>query len=315
MRDYSRFHNMKIEKKSRKYNGKSMMIIAGIFIFIILIVMIYPKSDLKNISADSGSIPTAKPLQTKDSSKLISEINNITSKTQGTFAVYIYDLNNKKEYGSNEEMVITAASVNKIAILAALYSLAEKKEIDLEKVIILQQEDMQDYGTGSLRYAKPGTPYSLKTLARLMMKQSDNTAAHIIANLTIGMDKIQQMVNSWGLTQTDLINNKSSVKDMGVLMTKIYNGEIAGIALKKEMFSFMTQTDFEDRIPTGVPQDIKVYHKIGDDTGKIHDVGIVDLPKRPYYLGIMTTDITDEFECKKKIAEISSAVFKYMNNQ
>ncbi len=254
------------------------------------------------------------PIVSKD--ELLSAISKKEKEDGGTFSVYIYDINKKNGFGIDENTVMTAASVNKIAILAALYQLAGQGEIDLDKVIILQPDDIQDYGSGSMRYATPGTPYSLKTLARLMMEQSDNTAAYLLANLVLTQDKIQSLVDSWGLHQTNMIDNQTSVKDMSILLTKMYKGEITTKPLTAEMLGFMDKSDFDDRIPQGIPENsgIKIYHKTGDDIGKIHDVGIIDLPDRPYYLGIMTTDTTDVGKTNKTMVNISGLVYNYMKN-
>lgn len=243
---------------------------------------------------------------------LLREIEKIIQRNPGTYSLYVYDLKGKKGFGINEKTVLTAASVNKLAILAALYHMAGKKEIDLEKVITLQKDDVQDYGTGSIRYDEPGTTYSLKTLARLMMEKSDNTAAYILANHIIGVENIQTMVDSWEMTQTEIVDNKTSVYDMSVLLTKMYNGEITTGALTPEMLDFTDSSDFDDRIPKNIPSGIKIYHKSGNEIGKIHDVGIVNLPGRPYFLGVMTNDITDEEAAKNNIAEISRIVFDYL---
>ena len=68
--------------------------------------------------------------------------------------------------GINESVIFTAASVNKVPILAALYEEAQKGNVDFNRVITLQASDIQDYGTGSIRYDPPGTTYSVKTLAQ-----------------------------------------------------------------------------------------------------------------------------------------------------
>lgn len=246
--------------------------------------------------------------------KIMEKISSVAKNAGGSFSLYIYDIKKRKGFGLNESMVITAASVNKIAIFSALYHLAGKKEIDLEKTVILQQEDIQDYGSGSIRYDPVGTAYSLKTLGRLMMEKSDNTAAYLLGNLTIGTDKIQSLLDSWGLTQTSMADNKTSVYDMSILLAKMYQGEITTKPLTSEMLGFMDKSDFDDRIPKGVSTEIKVYHKTGDEIGKIHDVGIVDLPNKPYYIGLMTTDITDEETTKKTLAYISKLVYEYMKS-
>jgi len=319
MRDYS------THKLPRSLGTNIKPVIFGVFIVLTIIYFItnyLPKLSSPNIKPDPSVYPSPsekkkEPLIKNNISsqkELIAKVQDIAKNTGGTSSVYIYDINKKQGFGINENMVLTAASVNKVAILAALYYLAGREEIDLEKEIILQQKDIQDYGTGSIRYDLPGTPYSLKTLARLMMEKSDNTAAYILGTLTLGLDKIQQLVTSWGLTQTNLADNKTSVKDMSILLSKMYKEEITTKPLTSEMLDFMDKSDFEDRIPAGIDEGIKVYHKTGDEIGKIHDVGIIDLPGKPYYIGIMTTDMTDDENTKKALAQISSLVFSYMKN-
>lgn len=317
MRDFS----ISPKPKSPKKNNLKLL-----FIFFLIIAGVFIARQIfsqKNQSENNLSL-TKKALikdsqtgkKTISQKELLEKLEQLLRNTQGSYSVYLCDLEKKEELGINEEMVLTAASVNKIPILAALYYLAGKGEIDLEKIIVLQKEDIQDYGTGSIRYASPGTPYSLKTLARLMMEQSDNTASFLLGTTIIGLERIQKIIDSWGLKQTDMVNNKTSAKDMGILLTKMYRGEITNPALTAEMLNFMDKTDFDDRIPAGLPENIKSYHKTGDEIGKIHDVGIIELPNGyPYYLGVLTTDITDEKKAKKIIAEISRLVFSYMEEK
>ena len=180
----------------------------------------------------------------------------------------------------------------------------------MARIIFPQIADIQDYGTGSIRYDTPGTPYSLKTLARLMMEKSDNTAAYILASLVLGLDDIQNLIESWGMTQTDMKINKTSAKDIAIVTMKMYRGEITDKALTAEMIGFMDDSDFEDRIPKGIDGNTKVYHKTGDEVRTVHDAGIVDLPGKPYFLAVFTTDIVDEEATKAKIALISKTVYE-----
>ena len=242
--------------------------------------------------------------------QLLSEIRSLIE-GKGTYSIYIYDLNNKEGFGLGEETVFTAASVNKIPILASLYFLAGKGEIDLDKRISLQRKDIQDYGTGSIRYDPPGTQYSLKTLARLMMEKSDNTAGYILGEIIIGLEKIQELIDSWGLNQTDMENNKTSNHDMAILLSLMHQGKITNQALTKEMIGFMDDSDFEERLPKFLPKNIKVYHKIGNEEGIIHDAGIIDFYQNPYYLGVFSTDIPDQEEAQKIIAQISKLIFQF----
>lgn len=286
-----------------------------VFIFLLLLSL-FVSMKLRNRNLAPIKAVSLSPQQNvlKNSQELTSVLKNIISKKEGTYSVFFEDFTLRETVGINEEMIVTAASVNKIPILAALYYLADQGEIDLERRITLQEKDIQDYGTGIIRYDKPGTVYSLKTLARLMMEKSDNTASYILASQVIGLNKLQKLVDSWGLKQTDMVKNKTSNKDMAKLLKLMFQGKIAKQALTSEMIGFMDDSDFEDRLPTSLSHEIKVYHKIGNEIGFVHDVGIIDLENKPYYLGILTSDISNEEEATKTIAEISRLVFDYQKS-
>lgn len=293
-------------------------------VFICLILVIYTAYRLRTGKANPPSSTLGQQMVQSDQpasrhfaseNEFLEEIEGEMSAVGGTVTFYLVDLNSGVGIGINEQTVITAASVNKIPILATLYHQVGSGTLDLEEIITLQQQDIQDFGTGSIRYDKPGTVYSIKTLARLMMEKSDNTAAHILSTAILDIDAIQSYTDELGLVQTDIANNKTSAKDISTLLIKMYRGEITTTALKDEMLGFMDKSDFDDRIPAGVDPDITVFHKTGDEINKIHDAGIVDLPNRPYYIGVFTTDQTDEERAKEVIRNISRITFEYMKNQ
>ena len=129
--------------------------------------------------------------KTIDAKEKKESVTELLGEREGNFSVYYQDINSNDSFGIDENKVLTAASLNKIYIIGFLYYLAGKERIDLEDTITIQKEDIQDYGTGSLRYEGEGKPYSLKALAALAFRQSDNTAAFVIA-ARIGRDNIQK---------------------------------------------------------------------------------------------------------------------------
>ncbi len=243
--------------------------------------------------------------------ELIGSIKKFLEDEKGVYSVYIVAIGKNEGYGFNETTILTGASVNKIPILATLYFLAQKGTIDLDERITLQAGDIQNFGTGVLRYEAPGTVYSIKTIAQLLVQKSDNTAGYILGEQMIGMDTVQETMESWGLQQTNMVNNKTSNKDMALLLTKIYKGQVTNSAYTQEMLGFMKDTDFENRLPRHIPKTVPVYHKIGNEVGVVHDVGIVALPNNPYYIGVMTNDIIDVEHTEDVIADISKLVFDF----
>ncbi len=233
----------------------------------------------------------------------------------GNYGIFFADLTTGQTFGISDHEIFTAASMNKVPIIATLYSLERKGKIGLDEQITLQKEDMQDYGTGSLRYQKLGSTYSLKTLAKLALKQSDNTAAHIVAN-KITVETIQQTIEQLGLKQTSMEGNKTTAYDLYLLFTKLDNNELTTEANTKELLSFMTETDIEDRIPKSLPPGTVVYHKTGDAVGNIHDAGIIEKDGKRYFLAVLTSDIGDkEQETKETIAAIAKNILEFYSKR
>lgn len=243
---------------------------------------------------------------------LRTKIQNTVNNRWINYSVFVKDLNSDFTMEINETIIYTAASINKVPIVAALYYYAGKGEIDLDERVTIQARDIQDFGTGSIRYDPPGSVYSIKTLAKLAVQQSDNTAAYVLGNYTVGIEKVQSLMNQWGLTQTDIVNNKTSNRDMSILFEKIFKGGVTNTASTQEMLAYFKDTDFEDRLPALLPKSTTVYHKIGNEIAVLHDAGIVTDGNVTYYIGVFTSDITSEEESTKIIAEISKLVYEFL---
>ncbi len=249
----------------------------------------------------------------KNPADLKKQIRSVVGNTFKNYSVYVVDWRSNFSMGINESEIFTGASVNKLPIMAALYSEAQNGNIDFDRVITLQPEDIQDYGTGSIRYDPPGTTYTVKTLVRLMMQKSDNTASFLLGNYVVGLPAVQSIIQSWGLTQTDMESNKTSNKDMELLLRKIYSNAVVSPSSTAEMLGFMRDSDFENRLPADLPGGTTVYHKTGDgDTGEVHDVGIVTGDGTTYYIGILTTNAGDPEAASKLEAKISKIVYDFL---
>ena len=313
------YHRNRYERSSASFLQK----LIGLVVLIGLIILIVRATGLGRTSTLISPIPdeVSHPAQIlpniftkkKSPEDLRIKIQESVNNRLKNYSVYVKDFNSPFIMGINETVIFLAASVNKVPIIAALYYFAGKGEIDLDERITIQARDIQDFGTGSIRYNPPGSVYAIKTLAKLAIEQSDNTAAYVLGNYTVGLEKTQSLMNIWGLTQTNLINNKTSNLDISKLFEKIYKGEVTNAASTQEMLAFFKDTDYEDRLPALLPKDVSVYHKIGNEIAIMHDAGVITKGKSTYYIGVFTSDITDEEETKKIIAEISKLVYDYIS--
>jgi beta-lactamase class A len=238
------------------------------------------------------------------------DVQKIIKGKPGFYSVYYKNLKTGSSFGIAPNQIETGASVNKIPIAASLYYLAGKGKINLDEKVTVSKSEVQDYGTGSIRYQDLPATYSLRDLTRLMLNESDNTAAHVLG-VRIGTDVIQNMVDSWGMSQTLMADNKTTAYDESSLMERIYKGQITNSSLTTELLGFMIDTEDEKRLPKLLPAEATLGHKIGDGEGFVHDVGLFKNAKGDvYYLGVMTSDIGDNLEqTNNTIAQISKKIY------
>lgn len=253
--------------------------------------------------------PTAAPVSLLDTTGLTQALQRILAGATGTYGVTVIDLTSNQEVNINATGRMNAASVNKLEILAALYHECALGRLRLDQTVTTSAADIQDYGTGVIRYQPVGTTYTLGQLARLLIEQSDNTASYLLAQ-TIGLSTIDALVAKWGLASTVVGQEISSPHDAARFMQLLYEGKLANPAATGQMLAYLTHTAFNDRIPAGVPAGVSVAHKIGTQVNVENDVAIVDLAGRPYVLSIFARDVTEERAVPVEQA-ISRSVYQF----
>jgi beta-lactamase class A len=246
-------------------------------------------------------------------SDVVASIKELTAPLQGTYGAYVIPLEDGEPYGTNENQVFTAASVNKVLIMVRVLQAIDEATLRLTETYRLQAKDIQDYGTGSLRYAALGTSYTIDELLALSGKQSDNTAAWVL-NLMVGEDKVQELVNDLGMEQTSIAENTTTPKEMGEFFRQVYRGKVLPANLQEKFYGYLTRSDFEDRIPAGLPSYVTVAHKIGTEIQTVNDCGIVFTKKHPYVVCLLSKE-AKEAEAQDVLPKISHLIWVFESSK
>ncbi len=245
----------------------------------------------------------------KDTETIRDDVINYLKNRDGEYNVCYYDLTTDEDFAIHPDTVLTGASLNKLPIVAYLYHLASKKDIDLQDTIVIQQSDIQDYGTGVIRYEDPGKTYTLQYLAQLALQKSDNTAAHVL-EIRLGEDNVQAYAYQIGMSSTNMVDNDITCRDAMTFLKNLYKNKIATPSFTKEMMGYMENTDFEDRIPRFLPKDLHVYHKTGDGVNFIHDAAIISNEKTPFIVVVTSSNIPDEEKAKETIGTVAKIIYE-----
>lgn len=214
---------------------------------------------------------------------------------------------NGKSLSFAEDKTVDATSTIKLALAMELYAQADDQKIKLDEVVTIPAGSIQRYGTGPIQFDPAPYRYSWRKLTELMLKNSDNTAAYVIAG-KVGMDSHKQYVKSLGMNHTDVYNNTTTASDMLLLAQKFDEGNGLSSALHEELLSYTKDTQFEDRLPKQLPSGAVVYHKTGDGfDGAVNDVGIVKYDGKTTYIALFSDGMS-----ANEVSKVSRRIFSFL---
>lgn len=216
--------------------------------------------------------------------------------------------------GDNQEV---GASLLKVPAAMDLYKTAEIGKVNLDKTVTLRQEWLNsDYGT--LHTKGAGYQLTLREAAKIMLRDSDNTALNAIAYMTTGLLTQDDWVFSAtdvDITQQSDLKVSISARSYGSILKCLYYACYIDKKDSQEILGYLTQTPFSNRLVAGIADpSITVAHKIGvANTTDQSDCGIVYLPYRNYLLCIMLNG-PDTAEINTHIATLSRITYEYVKN-
>jgi beta-lactamase class A len=232
----------------------------------------------------------------------------------GHFAVYFEDLHSHSWFGINEKERFKPASLLKTTTVASILNLLEGKELSLDTEVELTEDDINDR-FGEL-YKEKGSKITIKELIERALINSDNTAVKTLHQF-ISDDKWIETRLAMGLPLVSIEESTEgtalSPKEFSRVFHSLYYSGYLSRESSNWMLSLLSQTEFNEGIPAGVPSNVKVSHKIGVwlEQGEVHDCGIV-YAKRPYILCIMSSGVNEQ-QGEGTIKEISKQVYDYVS--
>ena len=245
-----------------------------------------------------------------DPSPVLEEIEGLTKELRGVYGLYVYRFEDGNGYGWHQKEVFPAASLMKLPVLLTLYQAAERGELSLDAEYSLIQQDKVG-GAGILQSKPVGTVYTYRQLAEYMGQCSDNTAYNVLVRI-FGREKIQATIDDVGMRKTSFRENETTPEDIGLFFHQLYQGGVVTFEHRQEILKFLTDTVFEDRIPAGVPEGVRVAHKIGTEIGSFSDAGIVFAnPPAGGFVLVILSKAAREPEALEILPQITQSVWEF----
>ncbi len=217
--------------------------------------------------------------------------------------------------GINDTEEVKLASLAKVPLVMSIYKKIERGELDRNVKLLVKPHHI-DKKFGTLWQTGVGKEFTVDELVYQSLVESDNTSSQVLfgqltpRELNEVYDNLDIPIEKEGTIPTISPKNYSSI------FRSLYLSSFLTTKDSNEILEILSHSIFTDKIAAGVPEGIKVSHKIGvfDIQGQeplFTDCGIVYVLNRPYTLCAFVRG-TDE-DAQKHISHISEIIYKYIS--
>jgi beta-lactamase class A len=252
---------------------------------------------------------------------------------QGDVGIYVKHLKSGREVTIHADTVFPTASIVKTPILVKLFDKIDKGELGLNDTLIYTQ-DRHYGGSGLMQFFKDSTTTDIRTLASLMITQSDNVTSLWSQELAGGGEKINKLMAELGLEHTRVNSRtegrekiwekygwgQTTPREMSQLLIMMRNRELISPAASDEMYRLLSNSFYTDYVLSQIPPFVQTAAKQGMVNRSRSEVVLVNAPSSDYVVYIATKNNNDDSweydnEAWKLQREISKIIWQHCEPQ
>ena len=239
--------------------------------------------------------------------KLQAKVEESIKGFNGDIGIYIKNLRTGKTVSINADTIFPTASIVKVPILIGVMDKIQRGELTYDSTLVYKDSLLYE-GTDILGSFKNDEKVLLKKVMMLMLTTSDNTASLWLQSLAGKGTRINEILDSLGLTSTRVNSRtpgregnrtqygwgQTTPKEMGIIFEKIYRNEIFSAAACDRMMRSLGRNywDLNEAI-SQIPPYIEVFSKNGCVNASRSEVLLVNAPENPYIFCIFTKNNKD----------------------
>jgi beta-lactamase class A len=238
------------------------------------------------------------------------------SEQPGDWSYYLIDLTTAQTIGQGAQVMHPAASTIKLPLALYIYDEVVQGRASLDEKLTYLESDWED-GAGSLLWElTPGDTMTVGELVEIMVRQSDNVAKNMLMR-RFNRDGLFAWIRAQG-GEVELRDDGdggliyTNAETLASMMRLLYqNQAFRNGSLRETLLTYLESTDFADRSEAGVPDGVRVAHKIGNLPDVVNDVGLILAPHGPYILVALSEGVSDEGGADT-IAALTQMSYQYL---
>ena len=237
-------------------------------------------------------------------------------------SIYVWEYEQGKYANINADELFPTASIIKIPVLIEMFREIEEGHFKLYDKMVMG-EHYRTSGSGSLQYRAENSTFSMDSLARHMIEESDNTSTNMIMAKIGGKHSVNRALKNWGMEKTHIENwlpdlsgeNVSTAREMSTILYNINNESLLNINSRENIIDYMSHVKNNRLIAAGLPNNAQFIHKTGDIGKMLGDAGIVYAPNgQRYIITIFAKRPYNHHQGKEFITEASEIIYNYIVN-
>jgi beta-lactamase class A len=261
---------------------------------------------------------------------------------KGDFSVWLGGMDGRAAFSHDATRLYYSASTMKLPVAIAMMRAVEERRLALDQPVTVHNDFASAYGgerfgvdreedDAPATWDHLGEQIPLRWLAEQMITLSSNLATDLILGLTgaeaadraladaLGSVDGERSVIRRGIedrpAQQRKISNLMSAADFAAVLIAVGNDTAASPDSCRYLRDLLAANQWNDQIPAGLPDGVRVEHKNGWDTGIRHDAGIVrPADAEPFVLSVFTTSDLDDDAAQRFIADIATVAWEHRHD-
>lgn len=225
---------------------------------------------------------------------ILQEITEKMNNLPGHTGFYYQNLVTGLTYSVRADEVFAAASVIKLPLMMHILKECHAGRMSMQEQLTVTEADKVPI-CGALTLFTGKVEIDIRTLCRLMISLSDNTATNMLINRST-IDGAAKGFLSMGLEKTRLTRllfdaaaskagkqNVICLREMGMLLEMLYQHAFVSSEVSQEALDMLLLQQVDHKLNGKICGAVPIAHKTGEDDELSNDVGIV-YAKQPFVI-------------------------------
>lgn len=248
-------------------------------------------------------------------------VDALLSAAVGRYSAVVLDGAGRTCYARDAHAPHAAASLIKVVIALTVERLAQAGVLTLDDTATLHAA-VRVEGEGAVDTAAAGSVWRLRQLRQHMLNESDNTASNMLIDVLDTHGDAFALVNAeatrLGATHTQLQRrfmdfvaaragrqNVTTAHDVAQVFQHLHT-------TASPLLAPLHGSVVDTKLVAGVPEEVRIAHKVGNLEGVEHDVGIIYAPGGAFVVALLGSELPVAVTGEQTLAAATRLIYERM---